>query len=106
MRKLWRFLRRSIAKFRIPRGSYCYSGSRAPGSKKYRPCPYWKRREDWPDQADGYCSFLGYGDMDTNNDDTVVFTDVKTGKEIPASEMPFYVGILWDQVKECGIKDD
>lgn len=44
--------------------------------------------------------------MDTNNDDTVVFTDVKTGKEIPASEMPFYVGILWDQVKECGIKDD
>jgi hypothetical protein len=45
-------------------------------------CPYWKRCLDIEKQQNGYCEYLEKGDW----------------------EMDF--GLLWDQVKECGINED
>ena len=60
---------------RIPPGPYCYYGDTL--------CPYWDRREDMPEQMNGYCSFLEVGDW-----------------EGPG------LGMLWDQCKECGVNLD
>lgn len=46
-------------------------------------CPYWSMRDDKPEQDNGYCSFLKTGDW-----------------EHPG------VGLLWDQVKECGVNEN
>jgi hypothetical protein len=69
---------------KIPDGSYCYSviGHGKNDRIKINPCPYWSRRHDKPNQVSGYCSYLGVGDW-----------------ELPG-------GLLWDQVKECGVKDE
>lgn len=64
----------------IPKGPYCYFGSRNPSDKSYKPCPYWSLRGA---DRDGYCSFLEIGDHDPNGS-----------------------LCLWDQVKECGINCD
>ena len=45
-----------------------------------------------------------YGDYEINHDDSREFLNVKTGEVDTASEMPFGVGLLWDQCKECGLK--
>lgn len=72
----------------IPRGMYCYEGSRNPASKTYKPCVFWsinkKKAERYESvQAAGYCGFLKSGDWMR-----------KAG------------GLLFDQVKECGINYD
>ena len=75
--------------FRIPKGDYCYeilevvypeNGS-LPYLKTKR-CPYWEKIEEQPPQDDGYCHWLEMGD----NDDE-------------------HMGLLWDQVKECGLRE-
>lgn len=43
-------------------------------------CPYWERRNDQPEQENGYCRLLGVGDWESEG-----------------------LSLLWDQVKECGI---
>jgi hypothetical protein len=58
----------------IPEGMYCYTGVNG----KIKVCPYWGLRGE-ETQNNGYCSFLGRGDSDVD------------------------FGLLWDQVKECGI---
>lgn len=77
----------------VPEGDYCYGhtgqmteitpkdGSRAmvPEAKL---CPYWKRRGDKPEQANGYCRLMKAGDW---------------------MPQPFRTVLLWDQVKECDI---
>jgi hypothetical protein len=63
----------------IPDGIYCY-GIR--NNQRYI-CPYWSIRKDKPKQENGYCSFLDNGDW-----------------EYECS------GLLWDQVKECGINEE
>ncbi|KKL24459.1 hypothetical protein LCGC14_2415090 [marine sediment metagenome] len=89
--------------WRIPWGDYChFSAIRGRGKS----CPYWDAREDWPDQAFGYCHLLGYGDMDINNDEERILINTKTGEEVAAPDMPFGVGLLWDQCKECGLKEE
>lgn len=80
---IYKIIRKCIAWFRIPPGPYCYFGSRAPGDKKYRPCPYWSIKEDLPPQENGYCKYLKVSDHDMD-----------------------WIGLLWDQCKECGIKDN
>lgn len=70
------------AEDRIPHGTYCYA--RKAGSPfSVTPCTYWRLRDDHPSQMNGWCNYLGTGDM------------VEKG-----------TSLLWDQVKECGIKDD
>jgi len=66
----------------IPYGIYCYTSvGWEDGVYKVIPCPYWSRRTDKPEQENGYCSYLGVGDWD------------------------LHIGLLWDQVKECGINE-
>lgn len=70
----------------IPKGEYCYTGGRIDSTdghrKRYGICPYWSRRDDKPEQANGYCSYLEQGDWEENG-----------------------TQLLWDQVKECGVID-
>jgi hypothetical protein len=68
----------------IPEGFYCYTPDGplpGGGGIKIKLCPYWSFREDKPEQENGYCSFMGVGDWEQNGP-----------------------SLLWDQVKECGIK--
>lgn len=98
----------------IPPGHYCYVPDMEKNANKdkddhrlyIKTCPYWSIRKDKPEQANGYCSFMEKGDWEINEDATVI--DMKTGEVTEVSDLPFGVGLLWDQVKECGenIKDD
>lgn len=81
----------------VPAGCYCYTpvaverrGEDGP-VLKIEPCPYWKARRDWPEQAYGYCRFLKAGDSSKGRD---------------AEGRPRATLLLWDQVKECGINPD
>ena len=81
----------------IPEGYYCYIGDYI--------CPYWSIKPDLPEQANGYCAYLGKSDVDLHNDRKHDVTDTKTGEKVDPAEMPFCLGLLWDQCKECGIKE-
>lgn len=106
IKKIIKFLQLHLYhRWRIPKGDYCYFDRRS------NPCPYWDIREDWPEQENGYCHFLGWGDMDKNNDESIILErlDMETGEVVertPASEMPFGISLLWDQCKECGVNLD
>ena len=103
---LFRLIRFVIAWFRIPKGMYCYSGGRGTGR-----CPYWRRIKDRPDQADGWCNYLNKGDIEiaAETEWTVQYVRDKefgrVGDKISGSDMPGS-SLLWDQCKECGIKDE
>lgn len=61
----------------IPQGSYCYSGA-----MRTNPCPYWSIKPELHKYENGYCSYLEQSDVDLKG------------------------GLLWDQCKECGIKEE
>ena len=65
----------------IPKGHYCYFGSRSPGDKKYKPCKYWGIDKSKPSQDCGFCTLTN--SKDWLDDDH-----------------------LWDQLKSCGINED
>lgn len=70
----------------IPVGIYCYRIKEIINNGQRiltKVCPFWHHRSDKPDQLNGFCSMLNKGDWEDN-----------------AS------GLLWDQVKECGINYD
>ena len=46
-------------------------------------CPYWDKAKNEPDQNSGFCWFMGSGDFSDENG-----------------------GLLWDQCKECGKRED
>lgn len=73
--------RMAVAAQIVPEGPYCYG--------KDGRCPYWKRNGMKRAQENGYCRLLKTGDWER----------VRNGKR-----MGF--GLLWDQVKECGINDN
>jgi hypothetical protein len=52
----------------IPRGSYCYTGRL--DTPSFKPCPYWcqKPGDRYPKQANGYCRFMGKGDIEINQE--------------------------------------
>ncbi|WP_405101588.1 hypothetical protein [Oceanobacillus sp. FSL H7-0719] len=60
----------------IPQGHYCYDENGVA-------CPYWSIDKSKPHQENGYCSFMEVGDWQDDR-----------------------YGLLWDMVKECGIKDE
>jgi len=72
-------------------------------------CPYWGIRRDLPNQANGYCRYLKVTDADQNNDPESEFicTVKETGEKrvVKAPDIPFGTSLLWDQCKECGIKE-
>jgi hypothetical protein len=78
----------------IPTGDYCYSRDRKDDTKRI-PCPYWSEvRPTINDPSKkggirctpgcGHCAFIGKSDDDLQKEDRF--------------------GLLWDMVKECGIK--
>lgn len=64
----------------IPSGLYCHAED-----DMTRICPYWSKSLEHPYQENGYCALLGEGDWD------------EPGRGL---------SLLWDQVKECGLKDE
>lgn len=67
----------------IPKGAYCYSVKKIHESidcVEVNPCMFWDLDSSKPSQMNGYCSYLRRGDWETG------------------------LSLLWDQVKECGIK--
>jgi len=85
--------------WRIPRGGYCYKMLKLMPPKKgmnlpylkTRRCPYWDMIDEAPHQEDGYCHWLECSDAPVFDED---------GKMIEGC------GLLWDQVKECHIKEE
>ena len=68
----------SLCQSAIPPGPYCYFGSRAPGDKSYRRCPFWQKEIEPNGDEYGVCLYLAERDC----------------------------ALLWDQCKICGINDD
>jgi len=110
----------------IPKGSYCYFGSRGNNGKDYRICPF-------------YRSHIIAANPNRHSDAEVVYVGkndkegIKEGDTIEALQYPLYdlgnrkypyyeigectllhisdldnpfFSLLWDQVKECGINED
>jgi len=86
-----------IAWLRIPRGIYCYksknrniyrydyifvNGIPKKIIRQTKLCPYWVNNTSQPYQMNGYCRYLKLGDWEDKG-----------------------TTHLWDQVKECGIKE-
>lgn len=70
-------------KSKIPVGLYCYKIKKIKEfSIEIDCCPYWDINLTKPDQENGYCHYLGYGDWEAE-----------------------HLSLLWDQVKECGINE-
>lgn len=71
----------------IPFGQYCYTFlepiSKA-GGYKIKACPYWSINKEHEYQNNGYCSYLETGDWQEDS----------------------CFGLLWDQVKLCGINEE
>lgn len=94
----------------IPKGLYCYSRIKATGIKGL--CPYWSIRRGKPKQSNGYCAYLEKGDWDLNREVKWEQTYNKKngirqrkGKTMTAEEIGIPMSLIWDQCKECGIKD-
>lgn len=72
----------------IPHGAYCYTPKKTPSADngfvyEVTLCRYHKTLPGHPDQMSGWCDYLKTGDMAPNGTD-----------------------LLWDSVKECGIKTE
>jgi hypothetical protein len=77
-------LKKVIAWFRIPRGPYCYTPYYISGQRYRKRCPYYREfwiDDDWQNHS-SYCKLLDY----------------------PYGED--WDGLLWDQCKICGIKEN
>ena len=95
--KIWKYIEFALSGYwQIPKGDYCYKmlklmppreGEKLPYLKT-RVCPYWTRLEGHLSQEDGYCRWMECGDY---------FQDKKG-----VHNGTF---LLWDQVKECGIRN-
>lgn len=77
-----------LKRFFIPRGLYCYTPIEYPTVKnhfrmKIKKCPFWSFNPEQHKQENGYCSYLKQGDW-----------------------MEDGTFLLWDQCKECGIKEE
>jgi hypothetical protein len=93
-----------VAWFRIPRGEYCYG-------RNHKPCPFWSVDKTKPEQENGYCSYLGLGDWDINEDKKWTSekrlsdgTYVKDETLLSGHEIGLPMSLLWDQCKECNAK--
>ena len=85
----------------IPDGPYCYTYDK---DGVFMPCPYWRRIPERPEQYDGFCDYLEKGDIELSKE--MIFTDMQTGEEVLGEDLPFPASLLWDQCKECHIKND
>ena len=95
---------------KIPRGYYCYSGKNK--------CPYYRVIKTRPERLSGYCDYLEKGDLELANermkDDWEMIRHFKnkrqkirnmTEKEKKVFLKSGSMSLLWDEVKECRIKN-
>ena len=83
----------------IPNGCYCYDRNGV--------CPYWSIKKGLPEQENGYCKYLNKSDFQINEElGPTELYDIKTEESIviPAHVIP--ISLLWDQVKECHLKEN
>lgn len=97
-------------KEKIPKGLYCYSGARAPGSKNYKLCPYYSSLilEDRIGEIEiPFCNYLGRGGFDNywKNDEPERIEKI-LGKGVFDKDGFLGLDTLWDQTKMCGINVD
>lgn len=85
----------------IPKGIYCYEYFKD-GSMKT--CPYWKKLKDRPEQEDGWCDYLGEGDIEINEREEWILT--KTGERKTAKDLGLPLSLLWDMCKMCQINEE
>jgi|SaaInlV_130m_DNA_2_1039683.scaffolds.fasta_scaffold04527_10 hypothetical protein len=85
----------------IPKGFYCYD--------KNGHCTHYAILPDLPEQANGFCSFMGKSDQDLNKEYAKTVRIKKSKDKSVEGELvvdvygkPFEFSLLWDQVKECG----
>ena len=97
-----------IARFLIPKGLYCYSIS----DDKRVYCPFYSIDKTRPERESGYCSYLGKGDWDINEEYPKVIeirqrqpdgTYKKEMVERNRDTVDWGMSMLWDAIKECGI---
>ena len=98
---------RLIARSLIPGGLYCYT--RIQGKRVY--CPFYSIDKSLPPQGNGYCSYLGKSDQDLNEESPQY---VKAQKRQPDGTMKeewickseiMPVSLLFDAIKECGVRN-
>lgn len=94
-----KFFKRFLAKRKIPRGPYCYSGHLGKGL-----CEHYSSIID-NDVVIPFCKFLNCGDISNIHDDE--FNKLLKSRDNNAGRLyeEFPLTLLWDQVKECGVKE-
>lgn len=83
----------------IPQGFYCYEIKNGRMIK----CPYWRMIEERPEQYNGWCDYLGKGDIELNKE--MVLTDENDNK-VNVEDVGFPVSLLWDMCKMCQINEE
>jgi len=88
----------------IPKGLYCHDEK-----DMNKICPYWRKREGYDEQENGYCNYLNKGDYEINREVyTGIWTSYKDGKKVKTwkvkynLEYPDNSSLLWDKCKEEG----
>lgn len=90
---------------KIPKGFYCYDYD-TDGHMVM--CPYWRHRKDVDgaeahSQNDGYCLYLGKGDLEMNAEDKWINDN---GEVFTADKVDLPLSLLWDMCKMCDINID
>lgn len=83
--KIYHFIRFCIGYLRVPRGNYCYTILSVNDDKQtidIKNCPYRKIHKDKHHQECGECLLMNMRDWENDT-----------------------FGLLWEGIKECGIKD-
>jgi hypothetical protein len=101
MNKFQRF----IAWFLIPKGFYCHEAG-----DRNKVCLFWFRNETKDEQENGYCSYLGRGDWNINEEYPEYIDgerrqldgSYKKDKIHKSEFLP--MSLLWDKCKACGVK--
>ena len=91
-------MKKFLAKMKIPRGPYCYSGHLGK-----QLCPYYMYKFD-SDVEVVFCEYLKCGDISNVSEDDFnkLLKSRENNTRLLYEEYP--LDLLWDQVKECGVK--
>ena len=84
-------------KRKIPRGPYCYK------DKGKHLCPYYKYKLD-SDVLIAFCEYLKCGDISSISEDDFNKLLASRDSNLRYLYEQFPLDLLWDQVKECGVK--
>ena len=115
---------RKINKDIIPKGDYCYSGSRGLGNKGYKACPFWRIHYISASSSDKKHKYTQRSKEDNFKSKQIIEADkYPLYNSNCDAKFPHYqigectllhisdldqigFGLLWDQCKECGINTE